>query len=266
MCRLFAFVAPQSSAVDRELGIRGIDSFLSLARLHGDGWGWSGVQEPGDAPSVHTSVASAAEDPAFGTILAADSRASMVHLRWATLGLEVEADNTHPFLVDGISFGHNGSLKPMERIKAILSSESLAAMVGQTDSEMYFSLIREKRESGLDLPAATLAAASELRRAFPSASLNAILLTADELIVVHANSNAQGGLSAEDLAEMVQLNLPDEHVEDYFALRWLRKPDGTILVGSTGVAEPDWASLPTESVITIRLASGNATHAPLLTD
>jgi glutamine amidotransferase len=264
MCRLFAYVAPQPSAVDRELGLKGIDSFISLAQLHGDGWGWAGVSEVGNGPAVHKSVESAAKDPSFGTTLAVDSRAAMVHLRWATAGMEIEEDNTHPFLADGISFEHNGSLKPVERAREMLSADSLATMVGHTDSEMYFALIREKKATGLNLSDAALAAASDLRRAFPLSSLNAILLTAEQLIVVHAN--AHSALTEEDVTEIMQFDLPDEHAEDYFALRWLRKPDGTILIGSTGVAESDWLPLAPESVTTIDLADGTAATVPLLTD
>jgi glutamine amidotransferase len=264
VCRLFAYVAPRTSAVDRELGARGLDSFISLAQVHGDGWGWAGVSEVGDGPSVYKSVESAAKDSNFGTSLAVGSRAAMVHLRWATSGMDIEEGNTHPFLSDGISFEHNGSLKPVECARKMLSAESLANMVGHTDSEMYFALIREKKAAGLDLPDAARAAASDLRRAFPLSSLNAILLTSEELIVVHANAHSV--LTEEDVTEIMQFDLPDEHAEDYFALRWLRRPDGTILVGSTGVAEPDWLPLPAESVTTITLADGAAVTAPLMTD
>lgn len=264
MCRLFAFVAPGPSAVDRELGAHGIDSFIALAQVHGDGWGWAAVPEVGDAPAVHKSVTSAATDPDFGRTLAVPSRAAMVHLRWATSGMDVDACNTHPFLADGISFEHNGSLKPVERARELLSAASLAAMAGHTDSEMYFALIREKKAAGLDLPAATRAAAGELRRAFPFGSLNAILLTADQLIVVHANAHA--ALTDEDVIEIMKFNLPDEHAEDYFDLRWHRKPDGTIVIGSTGVAELGWEPLPAESVTTITLADGQASTVPLPAD
>lgn len=261
MCRLFAFVAPHTSTVDRELGTRGMDSLISLAQVHGDGWGWAGVPQVGAAPAVHKSVKSAAADPGFGTTLAADARAAMVHLRWATAGMDIEADNTHPFLADGVSFEHNGSLKPVERARKLLSAASLSAMTGHTDSEMYFALVREKKATRLDLPAATRAAASDLRRAFPFGSLNAILLTAEQLIVVHANAHA--ALTDDDVIEIMKFNLPDEHAEDYFALRWDRKPDGTILIGSTGVAEVDWEPLPAESVTTINLSDGQTSTAPL---
>jgi glutamine amidotransferase len=261
MCRLFAYVAPTTSAADAELGPDGIESFVSLAQVHGDGWGWSGIADPGDTPAVRKSVRSAAEDEAFGPTLSAKARAAMVHLRWATLGLGVEDDNTHPFLADGIAFEHNGSLKPLDRVRAMLSPESLRRLTGHTDSEMYFALVREKVAAGLALPVAALATANQLRAAFPDKSLNAILLDAEQLVVVHASAGTL--LDEEDIAEILSYDLPDEHAEDYFALRWRRKEDGTVLVGSTGVAGTDWESLPPESVTTIRLADGSATTEPL---
>jgi glutamine amidotransferase len=264
VCRLFAYLAPEGSTAERELGERGILSFLSLAQIHGDGWGWAGVQSPGDAPLVHKSTLSASKDPAFRPSLRTGARAAMVHLRWATMGLEVETDNTHPFLADGVSFQHNGSLKPIERVRALLSPEGVAGMHGDTDSEMYFALIREKMATGVGLPAATLATIRDLRDAFPESSLNAILLDSEQLIVVHAS--ARSVLPETDVIEIMQYDLPDEHIEDYFALRVLRKPDGTILIGSTGVAEPGWEPLLAESVSTIRLADGRMTTASLFSD
>ena len=65
MCRLFAYVSPDTSTADRELGEDGIESFLSLARLHGDGWGWAGVARVGETPEIHKSPLSAAADPDF---------------------------------------------------------------------------------------------------------------------------------------------------------------------------------------------------------
>jgi predicted glutamine amidotransferase len=188
----------------------------------------------------------------------------MVHLRWATLGLEIGDDNTHPFLADGISFEHNGSLKPIERIRGLLAPQSLQGMEGDTDSEMYLALIREKMRDGRTMPAATLAAARELRQAYPTASLNAILLDAENAVVVHASARTM--LSDEDVTMLRQLDLPDAHADDYYSLQWLTKPDGTVLIGSTGVAEAGWQPMPAESVITIRLTDGRASIAPILTD
>ncbi|MFJ4044578.1 class II glutamine amidotransferase [Microbacterium sp. NPDC089987] len=253
MCRLFAFVSSDHSAARHELGDDGMQSLLSLARLHGDGWGWAGVAEAGQQPDALRSASSAIGDAAFDRAMDAESRAAIVHLRWATAGLPVNDCNAHPFEIDGVAFAHNGSLKPLERLHALLSAESVATLTGTTDSEMYFALIREKVAEGLSLHEATTRVAAMLRDLFPLASLNALLLDDEELIVVHASATSI--LTDHDLSRLAPLAdvLPSEHNEDYFALRWRAGADGTIAIGSTGVAGDGWTALPAESVTAIRL-------------
>lgn len=253
MCRLFAYVSPEPATAGGELGPDGKESLLSLARLHGDGWGWAGVQHPGDAPLVKRSAISAATDPVFDAALAVPARAAMVHLRWATSGLPVIERNAHPFRFGDLAFEHNGSLKPIGDVAALLTDESRASLTGDTDSEMYFALIREQLALGTPLLEATTTVVRRLREVFPRASLNAILLDRTQLIVVHAS--ARSILSDADLHVIGEHpQLPDEHNEDYFALRWSHADDGTILIGSTGVAAAEWQALPAESVTAIDLA------------
>ena len=252
MCRLFAFVAPTPATAREELGPDGLGSMLSLARLHTDGWGWAGVAEPGGAPTVRKSARSAVTDVGFDRALRTPARAAMVHLRWATAGLPVADDNAHPFCADGVSFAHNGSVKPLDRLRGMLSDDGRVQLIGDTDSEMYFMLIREAMSAGVGAREATVQVVTRLREEFPLASLNALLLTADELIVVHASASSI--LTEDDLDRLAPLAgaLPSEHNEDYFALRWRRSADGTVAVGSTGVDGEGWHALPAESVSAIR--------------
>lgn len=262
MCRLFAYVSPASSTIDHELGEDGIESFLALARLHGDGWGWAGIGRPGEAPEVRKSPQSAAVDPDFRSAVDSAGHAAMIHLRWATSGLPVEMRNAHPFRHGKTSFEHNGSLKPIGRLREMLTPDVVAELTGDTDSEMYFALIRAQQKAGATLPDATLHVARRLRDAFPFASLNAILLDSEQMVVVHAS--AHSALADDDVAEIAQLGgLPDEHNEDYFALRWKHGADGTVLISSTGVAGDGWESLPAESVTTVRLDDRTAHSATL---
>lgn len=252
MCRLFAFVSPTPSSVRRELGDTGMERLISLARLHGDGWGWAGVERRDETPVVRKSALSAVFDPDFEGAATTMARAAMVHLRWATAGIEIADRNAHPFLRGSVAFEHNGSLKPIESARALLSPESLAEMTGETDSEMYFALIRERLALGIPFSAATADAARMLREVFPLASLNAIMLDGEQMVVVRASARSM--LSDDDLDEIAQHpQLPEEHNEDYFALRWTRTDDGALLIGSTGVSGYDWEALPPESVTTIRL-------------
>ncbi|MEG0027909.1 MAG: class II glutamine amidotransferase [Aurantimicrobium sp.] len=254
MCRLFAYVAAGSSTVKRELGDDGVEKLTSLARLHGDGWGWAGVSQTGAAPTTVKSPKSALKDPQFNEMLSQPSHAAMIHLRWATMGLPVEICNAHPFSTGELSFEHNGSLKPIAKVREMLSAESRAKMTGVTDSEMYFMLIQEEIGHGLTLPEAVIKAVRRLRSAFPLSSLNAILLDSQQLVVVHAS--ARSTLPEADVEEFKELGgLPDEHNEDYFALRMKRTIDDTILISSTGVDGSGWENLPPESVTTIDLDS-----------
>ena len=120
-------------------------------------------------------------------------------------------------LTSYISFAHNGSLKRIERIRGMPSSASLAHMHGETESEMYFALIRVNIAAGMRLSPTTLSAVSNLRRAFPGCSLNAVLLDANELIVVHAN--AESALAEEVIRGFEKFHFPEEHADDYCGLR-----------------------------------------------
>lgn len=252
MCRLFAFVSPHSSDIRSQIGDTGMQRLTSLARLHGDGWGWAGVDDLDGRPTAHKSAGSAVDDPAFERAATTSARAAMVHLRWATSGLEIADRNAHPFLADGLAFEHNGSLTPIDTVRQMLSAESRASMLGETDSEMYFTLIREQIALGIPLLEATARVVRRLRTAYPLASLNAILLGDGQMIVVRAS--ARSILSDDDLDEIaLHPDLPDEHNEDYFALRWTTREDGTIVIGSTGVAGYQWEELPPESVTAISL-------------
>ena len=254
MCRLFAFVSPEHSTARDELHADGLESLLSLARLHGDGWGWAGVAEVGTSPRVRKSAHSAVSDAEFSASVDTPSRAGLVHLRWATAGLPVNLNNAHPFQGDGMAFAHNGTIKPLDDVRSLLSPASAAALKGTTDSEMYFALIRERIALGLDPHDAVVQVVRMLRERFPYASLNALLLSGERLIVVHASATSL--LTPHDLSRMGPIagEMPAGHNEDYFALRWRESPDGTVAVSSTGVAGEGWQPLPAESVAAVHLA------------
>jgi glutamine amidotransferase len=252
VCRMFGFVSSGTSSVSDALGDRGLADLHSLAQLHADGWGWAGIHGPGTRPEIVKSMLPAESDASFPAALGSDRLAAMLHLRWATVGIDVEQTNTHPFLVDGIAFEHNGALKPIGKMRELLSSDSLATLTGETDSEMYFALILEYVPQEASVPEAVTRAARTIRQEFPEASLNAMLLTPDHMIVVH--SSARSALDEIDLIEAAQFELPDEHAEDYFALRWSRTSDGSMLVASSGLSQESWEPLPVDTVMAISLA------------
>lgn len=263
MCRLLGYVTPRTATLAEVVDGDQLTAFTSLARMHRDGWGVGRTPAPGVPPVVRTATTGAADDPDFlQEAKATAARAAIVHLRWATTGLPVQPENTHPFLADGIAFAHNGNLMPAERIQALLAPEVRATLVGTTDSERYFALVRQHRRSSPDLPSAVLAAVRELRAVYPRASMNALVLDDEHLVAVRAS--AHSGLSPEDVAACAVADMPGDHQEDYFALRWTTRPDGAVVVGSTGFDGGTWDALPPESVTGVRLRDASATTVPVV--
>ncbi|GLP81304.1 class II glutamine amidotransferase [Mycobacterium antarcticum] len=265
MCRLLGVVSAAPISVADAVGDGVLKDFVALTKVHGDGWGVAAVDRLGDTPRATVSAGSALDDPDF--VSATHDRrsaATLVHLRWATSGLAVEPRNSHPFVADGLAMAHNGSVKPPAPLDALLDPEHAASLRGTTDSERIFALIRQYRTRTSTLAEAVRDAISALRRIYPDASLNALILGEDQLIVVHAHAHSR--LLAEDIAEISATDLPVEHLEDYFALRLARPRDDLVVVGSTGFGDPSWEQLPSETVVAISLRDLSLTTHPLMSD
>jgi predicted glutamine amidotransferase len=266
MCRLLGVVSSSPISVVDAVGSEVLDDFLALTKVHGDGWGAAFLDRTAGAePEACVSAGSALHDTEFADATAERrSAASMVHLRWATNGLAVQPQNSHPFVADGIAMAHNGSIKPMGPLDELLDPDVAASLRGTTDSERYFGLIRQCRRDAPTLAEAVRRAVARLREIYPDASLNALLLGEDQLIVVHAHAHSR--LLDEDIEEITAAELPAEHLEDYFALRVARPTPETLVVGSTGFGDLAWEPLPPECVTAIALSDLSMTQHPLVED
>jgi predicted glutamine amidotransferase len=268
MCRLLGVVSSSPITVVDAVGSEVLDDFLALTKVHGDGWGAAfldGTAEAGAEPQACVSAGSALHDPEFAAATGERrSAASMVHLRWATNGLAVQPQNSHPFVADGIAMAHNGSIKPMGPLEELLEPDVASSLRGTTDSERYFGLIRQYRRDAPTLAEAVRRAVARLREIYPDASLNALLLGEDQLIVVHAHAHSR--LLDEDIEEITAAELPAEHLEDYFALRVARPTPETLVVGSTGFGDLAWEPLPPECITAIALSDLSMTQHPLVED
>ncbi|RDH80480.1 class II glutamine amidotransferase [Mycolicibacterium moriokaense] len=264
MCRLLGVVSATPVSVAAAVGEQVLDDFVALTKIHGDGWGVARVPAAGDDPSIEVSAGSALNDPRFHAATHEwRSAASLVHLRWATTGIAVRPENSHPFLAERIAMAHNGSIKPIAALDELLTAETAATIHGSTDSERYFGLIRAHRASSPDLAEAVRRAVSQLREVFPEASLNALLLGEGRLIAVHAH--ARSVLPEEDVAEITAADLPAEHLEDYFGMRWAHTGEDRIVVASTGFGDLDWQPLESETVTSISMDDLSMVTLPLLT-
>jgi predicted glutamine amidotransferase len=264
MCRLLGVVSATPVSPARAVGDQVLADFVALTKIHGDGWGVARVRLPGHDPKIEVSAGSAADDPHFAAATHDQrSAASMVHLRWATSGLAVQPANSHPFLADRIAMAHNGSIKPIGQLDELLAPGIAATLRGTTDSERYFGLIRQHRASAPDLAEAVRRAVSQLREVFPTASLNALVLGEDQMIAVHAHARSR--LPDEDIAEITAADLPAEHLEDYFGMRWARTDQDRLVIASTGFGDLDWRPLESESVTAISMYDLSMTTLPLMT-
>ncbi|WP_197379276.1 class II glutamine amidotransferase [Mycolicibacterium mengxianglii] len=265
MCRLLGVVSVNPISIADAVGDSVLRDFAALTKIHGDGWGVAGVDHLGDTPHIQVSAGCALGDPEFDAATH-DRRfsAALVHLRWATNGLAVEPQNSHPFLADGVAMAHNGSIKPMAPLDDLLEPAVAAALRGTTDSERYFAVIRQHRRTAPNLAEAVRRAVVQLRQIYPDASLNALILGEGTLIVVDAHAHSR--LLDEDIEEINGTDLPAEHLEDYFALRIARPADGVVVVASTGFGDLGWEPLAAESVTAISMRDLTVEQLPLVAD
>ncbi len=216
MCRLLGWATRTPTSLRALLGDEDLDAFTELSCKHGDGWGLA--HRSADGIEVHKRPDAARESDVFATwARTAESDLGMVHLRWATLGLPVRPENTHPFTDGRVAFAHNGSVRPPSSLDRLVAPAAGTQRHGDTDSERYFLAVLSRLadaepEQALAATVGTIAAELEFT------SLNCLLLTPDRLLAVCRF---------------------DEHAEaaesepDYFRLRFRASGDA-VVVASTG--------------------------------
>ncbi|MFC0678491.1 class II glutamine amidotransferase [Lysobacter korlensis] len=258
MCRLIGFASLASESIGDVIGEQQCDMFQDMSRLHRDGWGtmWLDDERTPGSPTVAAvrSVASGLSDVDLrSSLISQPSRARVAHLRLASKGMPIRPENTHPYLAGNLGFAHNGGIIPTAALRSLLTEKYLAEVQGDTDSELYFALIRQNLRRGGSLSSATVDAVAEIRSRYPSASLNALLLSADQLIAVHASRHTP--IPHEEFADsgLPHHELPLEHATDYYRMGYYRSANGSIAFSSVGIDMAGWHELPQESVTTVDL-------------
>jgi glutamine amidotransferase len=106
----------------------------------------------------------------------------LAHVRYASTG-KLSVENTHPFLLDGRLFAHNGAFEGLHLLDARLAELGASDLVrGQTDSERMFALITvETRRHDGDVVAGLTAAVTWIAAELPVYSLNLILTDATDM-------------------------------------------------------------------------------------
>ena len=255
MCRLLGYAAHEPLSVVELLGRDDFDAFTELTVVHGDGWGMAWQDPETLAVRSITSATSAIEDPTYARLTHERlGRVGMAHLRWATPGLPVSPENTHPFVSDGYAFAHNGHISPIDRLEGLLEPATRAALAGTTDSERYFHFVRQCIAARGDEEDGLRQALDVLTDQFPEASLNALLLTPTQLFGVHINSQAPPPIVG--LRELVDdvAELPHRHDDDYFAMDYRQTPDAVHVI-SSGIDPEGWTPVPENTAASVDLTT-----------
>jgi predicted glutamine amidotransferase len=182
MCRLAGYVSTGSGSLAQMLGTAA-DRFRDLGERNADGWGVAYRTSDDPQPRVIRECGPIHTSPAFATFASGTLvRHAIVHMRDATPGLPVALRNTHPFIADGLAFAHNGTID-VRRLDELLPPGTVLS--GDTDSERYFALLLGHIRDGASGAEAIRAAATAiLASGVPYTSLNAVLLTATELVAL----------------------------------------------------------------------------------
>lgn len=243
MCRLLGSVSRTPLTVDEILG-GGREDFLALARKHGDGWGhaWSTGEDlhvrkdPGSALTSPELAALAADQPAL---------AALTHLRWATLSLAVQPENTHPFTDGTVAFAHNGSVKPPAVLDGLVAPDLAAQRQGTTDSERYFLALRTRMREAEPGTALVRTVDAIVRSGGVINSLNALLLTPTHLYAVCSYDPA----SDDD--------------PNYYPLLY-RREDDRVVVTSTGWTDSaGWSTVSNGQMLVVERGSLNTSLVPV---
>ena len=253
MCRLFGYVSRSATSPAAELGDEDFADFTSLSRVHSDGWGAAWRDPQTGSIHIRKSTRCADLDSEYHrSTTQLRGAAGFVHLRWATGGLGVTEENTHPFLDDNMAFAHNGHIEPIDQLESLLTEDSRSRLEGTTDSERYFQLLRQYIEDTGDEKAGVTRAVQLLIANFPNASLNALLLTPTSLIAIHVNSRADS--PQEMLRERLESAdaIPARHGNEYYAMDF-RANDDCFHVISSGLERADWLAAPPETAAVIDL-------------
>ena len=234
MCRLLGWVTREPTTLRDLVGDEDLLAFTELSAKHGDGWGVARATESG--VKVHKRPDTARGSRSFGAWARTHaSDLGLAHLRWATMGLSVGIENTHPFTDGRIAFAHNGSVLSPASLDRLVAPQVARLRRGTTDSERYFLAVLTRMADGATPQEALRDTVDEIARTSSFTSLNCLLMTPDELVAM-CRYDPAGPLEDED--------------PEYYRLRY-RVTDDAVVVCSSGWGR-DWQELANGALLTVR--------------
>lgn len=234
MCRLLGYVSQEKTSFDSIVG-EDFSEFVSLSSVHCDGWGIATINHAEHLAHVDRAPETAATSQAFDAALGkVDADGALLHLRWATKGLPVTEDNTHPFKYQDFTFIHNGAIFPPAALDPYISPKFAALVQGETDSERYFYFLMTMIEKH-GFVEGVKECVKTITTTMDYSSINAMIMNEDTYVVI---------------CEHHPERHPDWAPQDYYELKY-RKDEHGILVASTGWNQPGWEVLNNHQILVI---------------
>ncbi|WP_210604732.1 class II glutamine amidotransferase [Brevibacterium oceani] len=252
MCRLLGFISPTPTTAADLIGADECRQWQSMGNLHDDGWGTAWIDTGTEAVARFRTPTEGADDPRLTRVLdteATDGR--ICHLRMATTGLADLEENTHPFLADGVAMAHNGSVHPIERLREYVSLDEIDEVGGTTDSAIVFALVLRRLRQGESLLDAVTGTVRMLRADFDHPGINLLLLTREEMIVVHATAGTE--------VPYLQGPLPPDHHDHYYRMSWRRSAENAMIVSSSGLEHHGWSLIEQNTIMRLTVVDGAET-------
>jgi predicted glutamine amidotransferase len=238
MCRLMGFVSSQPESFADAVG-ENLKEFIHLSTVHCDGWGISTLDHGSSQTHLSRAPELAESSSEFAETLAnTESDGALLHLRWATSGIPVSEDNTHPFTHEGFTFIHNGAIYPPNALEALVAPRYIGSIVGQTDSERYFYFLLTEINN-LGLVEGVTSAVRKIRENYDFSSINAMLMT-DQFFI--------------SICEHDPARKPDWAVDGYYELFYKSEHD-QVVVASSGWDQAGWTNLPNHHILVVDRSS-----------